>query len=50
MACPPHVDYNVLPNLRKLPSKLSIYDALILLKEIRESLIKDLFDKEIYLA
>lgn len=31
------VDYNVLAHLRKFPAKFSIFDALILSKEMRES-------------
>ena len=33
------MDYNVLSHLRKLPALLSIYDALLLSKDIRETLI-----------
>ncbi|XP_028550597.1 uncharacterized protein LOC114579610 [Dendrobium catenatum] len=43
----PKVDYNVLAHLRKLPVKLSIYDALILFKEMREALIKAMLDLDI---
>ncbi|XP_028556574.1 uncharacterized protein LOC110106707 [Dendrobium catenatum] len=46
----PKVDYNVLAHLRKLPAKLSIYESLLLSKEMRESLIKALLDPEICLA
>lgn len=46
----PKVDYNVLAHLRKLPAKLSIYDALILSKEMREALIKALLDPDICMA
>ncbi|XP_028549524.1 uncharacterized protein LOC110105940 [Dendrobium catenatum] len=46
----PKVDYNVLAHLRKLPAKLSIYDTLLLSKEMRESLIKALLDPEICLT
>ena len=46
----PQVDYNVLAHLRKLPAKLSIYDALVLSKEMRESLVKALVDPEVCLA
>ncbi|NAU33234.1 retroviral-like aspartic protease [Klebsiella pneumoniae] len=46
----PRVDYNVLAHLRKLSAKLSIYDALVLSKEMREALIKALLDPEICLA
>ncbi|KAL0928496.1 hypothetical protein M5K25_000380 [Dendrobium thyrsiflorum] len=45
---PPKVDYNVLAHLRKLPARLSIYDALVLSPEMREALIKALLDPEIY--
>ncbi|PKU64668.1 hypothetical protein MA16_Dca014522 [Dendrobium catenatum] len=38
------------PRLRKLPAKLSIYESLLLSKEMRESLIKALLDPEICLA
>lgn len=31
---PIHVDYNILAHLRKFPTKLSIYDVLILSKEL----------------
>ncbi|XP_020685009.1 uncharacterized protein LOC110101440 [Dendrobium catenatum] len=44
------VDYNVLAHLRKLPAKLSIYDALVLSKEMREALVKALLDPEICIA
>ncbi|KAL0907285.1 hypothetical protein M5K25_021685 [Dendrobium thyrsiflorum] len=44
---PPKVDYNVLAHLRKLPARLSIYDALVLSPEMREALIKALLDPEI---
>lgn len=43
------VDYNILVHLRILPMKLRIYDAIILTKEMRESLIKVLLDPKIYL-
>ena len=46
----PKVDYNVLAHLRKLPARLRIYDALVLSKEMRESLIKALLDPEICMA
>ena len=44
------VDYNVLSHLRKLSALLSIYDALLLSKDIRETLIKALQDPEQYEA
>ena len=44
------IDYNLLAHPRKLPAKLSIYDALILSKEMREVLVKTLLDLELYLA
>ncbi|KAI0493920.1 hypothetical protein KFK09_024047 [Dendrobium nobile] len=44
------VDYNVLAHLRKLPAKLSIYDALVLSKEMREALVKALLDPKICMA
>lgn len=50
MEDPPKVDYNVLAHLRKLPAKLSIYDALMLSKEMRESLVRALLDPEVCLA
>ncbi|PKU59906.1 hypothetical protein MA16_Dca019608 [Dendrobium catenatum] len=37
-------------HLRKLPAKLSIYDALVLSKEMREALVKALLDPEICMA
>ncbi|NAV33005.1 hypothetical protein EE071_28370, partial [Klebsiella pneumoniae] len=40
----------MLAHLRKLLAKLSIYDALILSKEMKEALIKALLYPEIYLA
>lgn len=46
----PKVEYNVLSHLRKLLTKSSIYDALVLSKEMRESLIQALLDPEICLA
>lgn len=45
-----YVYYNDLAHLRKLPTKLRIYDALILLKEIKNSLAKSLLDLVIFLA
>lgn len=45
-----HVGYNILAHLRKLTAKLSIYDSLILSKEIRNTLVKVLLDLEICLV
>lgn len=45
-----YIEYNVLANLRKFSSKLSIYDALILSKKMRYSLVKVQLDPKIYLA
>lgn len=37
---PTHMGYNILVHLRKLPTRLSIYDTLILSKKIRDLLVK----------
>ncbi|KAL0924072.1 hypothetical protein M5K25_004877 [Dendrobium thyrsiflorum] len=44
------IDYNILSHLRKIPAQLSIYDALIMSKDLRETLIKALKDPERYEA
>lgn len=47
---PYKVDYNVLAHLRKLPASLSIYDALMMSPELRETLVKALLEPEVFLA
>lgn len=46
----PKVYYNAKAHLKKFSSKLFIYDVLITFKEMRESFIKTLIDRTIYLA
>ncbi|KAL0923667.1 hypothetical protein M5K25_007733 [Dendrobium thyrsiflorum] len=40
------VDYNVLAHLRKIPSLLSVYDALMMSLDLRETLVKALLEPE----
>ncbi|KAI0494874.1 hypothetical protein KFK09_025020 [Dendrobium nobile] len=44
------VDYNVLAHLRKIPSLLSVYDALMMSSDLRETLVKALLEPESYQA
>ncbi|XP_028549412.1 uncharacterized protein LOC114579342 [Dendrobium catenatum] len=44
------IDYNILSHLRKIPAQLSIYDALVMSKDLRETLIQALKDPERYKA
>ena len=44
------VDYNILAHLKKIPALLSVYDALMLSKELREAFIKALHTSETYEA
>ncbi|NAU84042.1 retroviral-like aspartic protease, partial [Klebsiella pneumoniae] len=44
------VDYNVLAHLRKIPSLLSVYDALMMSSDLRETLVKALLEPETYQA
>ncbi|KAL0925427.1 hypothetical protein M5K25_003755 [Dendrobium thyrsiflorum] len=44
------IDYNILSHLRKIPAQLSIYDALVMSKDLRETLIQALKDPERYEA
>ncbi|KAL5988722.1 hypothetical protein ACLOJK_026823 [Asimina triloba] len=47
---PAGVEYDVLGHLKRLPAKLSIYDALQLSQEAREALINALTDENIRLS
>lgn len=49
MSGPTNVDYNVMAHLRKLPTNLSIYDVLILYKEMIYSYVKVLLNPKICL-
>jgi hypothetical protein len=44
----PDIDYNVLAHLKRIPALLSVYDALILVPDLREALIKALQTPEVY--
>jgi hypothetical protein len=44
------VEYNVIAHLKRIPALLSVYDALVLLPELREALIKALQKPEHYQA
>ncbi|PKU60040.1 hypothetical protein MA16_Dca028377 [Dendrobium catenatum] len=44
------INYNILSHLRKIPAQLSIYDALVMSKDLRETLIQALKDPERYEA
>ncbi|KAL0921246.1 hypothetical protein M5K25_008303 [Dendrobium thyrsiflorum] len=44
------IDYDILSHLRKIPAQLSIYDALVMSKNLRETLIQALKDPERYEA
>ncbi|KAI0510867.1 hypothetical protein KFK09_011477 [Dendrobium nobile] len=45
-----NMDYNILSHLRKLPALLSVYDALLMSKNLRETLIKALQNPKQYEA
>jgi len=34
------VDYNIVAHLKRIPALLSVYDALLLVRELRQALIK----------
>jgi hypothetical protein len=42
------IDYNVVAHLKRIPALLSIYDALLLIPELRQALIKVLEAPEVY--
>ncbi|KAM0856129.1 hypothetical protein ACQ4PT_049321 [Festuca glaucescens] len=42
------VEYNIIAHLKRIPALLSVYDALVLLPELREALIKALKKPESY--
>lgn len=42
------IDYNVVAHLKHIPALLSVYDALMLVPELRESLVKALQTPELY--
>lgn len=42
------MDYNVLAHIKRIPSLLSVYDALLLSDELREALIKALQKPQLY--
>lgn len=42
------VEYNVIAHLKRIPALLSIYDALMLMPELREALIKALQSPQLY--
>jgi hypothetical protein len=42
------IDYNVIAHLKRIPALLSVYDALMLVPELREALVKALLDPELY--
>lgn len=50
MSDPTHIYYNVLDNLRKLPTKIYIYNTFILSKKMRDSLVKALLNSKTYLV
>ena len=41
-------NYNVIAHLKRIPALLSVYDALMLVLELREALVKALLDPELY--
>ncbi|KAI0522474.1 hypothetical protein KFK09_004853 [Dendrobium nobile] len=45
-----NVDYNIISHLRKLPALISVYNALLMSKNLRETLIKALHNPEQYEA
>jgi hypothetical protein len=42
------VDYNVVAHLKRIPALLSVYDALLLVPELRQALIEALQKPEVY--
>jgi len=42
------VEYNVIAHLKRIPALLSVYDALMLMPELREALIKALHSPQLY--
>ena len=42
------IDYNIIAHLKRIPALLSVYDALMLVLELREALVKALLDPELY--
>jgi hypothetical protein len=42
------VDYNVVAHLKRIPALLSVYDALLLVPELRQALIVALQKPEVY--
>lgn len=42
------IDYNVIAHLKRIPALLSVYDALMLVPELWEALVKALLDPELY--
>jgi hypothetical protein len=45
---PSAIDYNVVAHLKRIPALLSVYDALVLMPELRQALAKALETPEIY--
>ena len=45
---PQDVDYNVISHLKRIPALLSVYDALMLVPDLREVHVKALLEPEIY--
>jgi hypothetical protein len=44
----PEVDYNVVAHLKRIPALLSVYDALLLVPELRQALIEALQKLVVY--
>jgi hypothetical protein len=42
------IDYNVVSHLKRIPALLSIHDALMLVPDLREALVKALLEPELY--
>ena len=42
------IDYNVVSHLKRIPALLSVYDALMLVPDLREALVKALLEPELY--
>ena len=42
------IDYNVVAHLKRIPALLSVYDALLLVPELRQALIEALQQPEVY--
>jgi hypothetical protein len=42
------IDYNIVAHLKRIPALLSVYDALLLIPELRQALIKALEAPEVY--